>query len=287
MIKIKSKNITSFCVGFVIFRSSLVLGFYPVPSLPGGLSFPSFSSSGLVNAAALTQDWRQESKLVYSPPIHEESAHAYSSLYAFSNGVIGFNLGYLGSYQSDVAFHSGFLGASFKIANMSFGYTARKRDFTGDPIRHDISLLWAPTYFSRFSVSAYDLNGESQLAVGLGIGKPQRSTLGVDVFLPFNPKGNSMSDQYSVNLSLGKYFERWGYSVGLNFSRQQDGFQNPDQFNGQLSMTRLLRRKLGGIIQLRTQPQAVIFSLVWLDLPSSSEYISKFKGINRKTIWRD
>ena len=40
-----------------------------VLTLPGGLMFPAFSSSGLVNASALAMDWRAEVKALYAPPM--------------------------------------------------------------------------------------------------------------------------------------------------------------------------------------------------------------------------
>lgn len=266
---------------------SSAIASYHVPSLPGGLCFPAFSSSALVNSAALAQDWRSEGKVLYSPPLSQDTPHAYSTSAGYSNGIFGLNLGYLGSYQSDIAFHGGFLGGAFKIKKLSFGYTARKLDLEETSLSHDASIGWNPNYYSRVSASLYGLNEETQLAMGFGFGRPQKQTLGLDILIPIKPMGDGMRDQYSVTLTLGKYFEKWGYSAGINFTRQQDGFENPDLISGQLNITKVLKKNLGGILQMRSRPEAVMIGLVWMSIPSSSQYIKRFKDTNRKTIWRD
>lgn len=277
----------SHLVTLMFVSASSAYGSYHVPSLPGGLCFPAFSSSALVNSAALAQDWRTEGKAIYSPPLSDQSSHAYSTLLGYSNGIVGLNVGYLGSYQSDIAFHGGFVGGAFKVKKLSFGYTARKLDLEATSLSHDASIVWSPNYYTRFSSSLYGLNEETQLAIGFGFGKPQKQTLGIDILFPIKPMGDGMRDQYSITLTLGKYFEKWGYSAGVNFSRQQDGFENPNLFSGQLNVTKVLKKNLGGILQMRSQPQAIMVGLVWMSIPTSSQYIKRFKDTNRKTIWRD
>jgi len=246
----------------------------PTASLPAGFLFPNFSTAGLVNPAAMALDWRTEIALRYSPPLNANSSQNYLGSLGYSNDVWAFNAGYTGSYQNKAALHGAFGSASIHLWKLAFGIAARKPEVnSADPIEADLSAVLKLTRKLRLGGSLYNLAGEKQVALGAGIGFPQKWTFAADVLFPFKPKGKSLADQWAATVAGSKYFETFGYSLGLKYSRQQDGFNNEGNISAYGAWAQRLGRSLNLNLQYQTRPHAVTVGLTWLFAPSSGEYI--------------
>lgn len=257
-----------------------------VLTLPGGLMFPAFSTSGLVNASALAMDWRAELKALYAPPLDETYPHAYSGSIGYSTGMIGLNAGYLGSLQENTAFNSAFLAGAFRFKRLALGASLRKPEFRNeDPITTDLSASFALSYRIRVGASLYNIGNEPQLGLGIGLGRPQQLTLAADLLFPVDPQGDGISDQYAIGISMTRTFENVAYSAGLKFNRQQDGFVNESTFEGNLGLAFVLNRHMNFTTLYHSNPHTITFGLAWVWTPPAEKYIREFQGQNRKTIW--
>lgn len=274
-------------------RILILISFFSLPglgerlaSIPGGLLFPVFSSSGLVNSAALVMDWRTEARLMYSPPNHSESPHAYLSSLGHSNGRLGINLGYQGSWQENSTISGGFAAGAFRFSRLALGFSARNSNLQNSTLwKTDLSAIYAFAHNIRIGATFFGLGTDQQLGMGLGFGIPQKRTLEFDLLMPINPKGKSISDQYSASLSVSSFFEKMGISSGIRFDRQQDGFSNPQSFSGFLATTVSLGRALNFTTLYQTNPQSFTFGLAWVWSPPAKDRIEYFKEQNRKMIW--
>jgi hypothetical protein len=255
-------------------------------SLPGGLLFPAFSSAGLVNAAALSLDWRQEAKVLYSPPLSQDDSHSYLVSAAYSNRMLGINLGFSGSYQDGSVYDSVFSGLSLRISRLSVGVSFRKAIIEStSPVETDVSsiLTLSPTF--RVGAIAYHLGDESQIGAGVGLGRLGKQTLSADILFPAKPKGKGIIDQYAANLTLTTYQESFAYSLGMKFSRQQDGFSNDNQIAGIAGTTFPISKSVNFTGLYRSNPHTVTVGFVWLWTPPADKYIQTSKEENWNTIW--
>lgn len=255
-------------------------------SLPGGLLFPAFSSAGLVNAAAMSFDWRQEAKVLYSPPLSQEDSHGVLTAVGYSNHFVGLNFGFSGSYQDSSVYDSVFSGLSFRLSRLSLGTAFRKTLVQSDsPIEKDLSAVLKLSPTLRLGVVGYNLGTESQLGLGIGIGRLGKQTLSADILFPGSPRGKGIFDQYAANLSLTTYLENVGYSAGIKYSRQQDGFSNESLFSANVGTTVSISKSVNLTGFYHSNPHTVTVGFVWLWTPPAKEYIDAYKEENWNTIW--
>lgn len=261
-----------FVIAFIF--ASINLWGLPTASLPAGFVFPTFSNAGLVNPAAMALDWRTEIALRYSPPLSSDSSQNYLGSLGFSNARWAFNLGYTGSYQDKTALHGAFGSASIHLWQLALGVSARKPEVnSSDPIEADVSADLKLNRKLRVAGSVYNLAGEKRIALGAGIGFPQKATLAADVLFPLNSRGKSITDQWAATVSGSRYFESFGFSMGIKYSRQEDGFNNEGQISGYGAWAQRLGRSLNLTLQYQACPHAMTAGLVWLFSPSPNEYI--------------
>ena len=273
---------------FLLFMSFLSLTGWGdrLASLPGGLLFPVFSSAGLVNSAALVMDWRTEARVLYSPATNPDTPQSYLSSLGHSNGRLGFNIGYQGSYQENIALSGGFLAGAFRLSRLAIGFSARNTDLKNASLwKTDLSAIYALTYKIRLGASLFGLDEDQQLGFGLGFGTPQKQTFEIDFLAPVNPQGRGLTDQYSASVALTSFFEKVGFSGGLRFDKQQDGFSNPDRLSGFLGSTVSVSRSLNITTLYQTNPATFTFGLAWVWAPPARNQIQYFKEQNRKIIW--
>lgn len=255
-------------------------------SLPGGLLFPAFSTAGLVNSAALSLDWRQEAKVLYSPPISQDDSHAYLVGLGYSNTRLGLNVGFSGSYQDNSTYNSIFSGISYRVKRLALGASFRKTNIVSDaPVETDVSGILTLGSDTRLGVVAYQLRNETQIAFGIGLGRVGKKTLALDILFPAKPRGTGIFDQYAANLSLTRCYESFAYSLGLKYSRQQDGFSNENKVTGSVGTTFTLSKSVNMTGLYHSNPHTVTVGFVWLWTPPANDYIQSFKEENRKTIW--
>lgn len=255
-------------------------------TLPGGLVFPTFSMASLVNSASMAFDWRTEFRTLYSPPLSDQDPHSYLGSLSYSNGRAALNMGYTGSYQEGTAFNSLFGGGAFRLGRIALGASIRKTELASDvPLQLDFSGILRINSRIRLGASAYNVNGEQQLGLGIGLGKPLDLTLEGDILFPMKPQGNGMSDQYSLNAVLTSYLDRLAYSLGVRYNRQQDGFNNEGQIIASIGLNYRLTRSLNLTSQYQSNPQSIGIGLVWVWTPPADQYIKVFQQKNKKTIW--
>lgn len=255
-------------------------------SLPGGLLYPAFSSAGLVNAAGLSLDWRQEAKVLYSPPLSQDEPHSVLVSAAYSNRVFGINLGFSGSYQDSSVYDSVFSGVSLRLSRLSVGASFRKVGVeSSSPMETDLSSVFILSPTLRVGAVAYQLGEGSQIGAGIGLGRPGKRTLSADVLFPAKPKGKSIVDQYAANLTLTTYQENFAYTVGMKFSRQQDGFSNENQLTGTAGTTFAISKSVNVTGLYHSNPHTVTVGIVWLWTPPADQYIQTSKAENWNTIW--
>ncbi|MFM8269869.1 MAG: hypothetical protein ACKN9V_06735 [Pseudomonadota bacterium] len=255
-------------------------------SLPGGLLFPAFSNASLVNSAAMSLDWRQEAKVLYSPSLNQDQPHGYLVGLGYSNAILGMNLGYLGSYQDSSTYDSIFSGISFRMSRLSIGTSFRKVQLeSGNPIQTDVSAVLILSPITRMGAVVYQLGDEPQIGAGIGFGRLGKQTLSADVLFPAKPKGKGMVDQYAANLSFTDNRESFAYSLGMRFSRQQDGFSNESQISGNVGAAFPISKSVNVTSLYHSNPHTITFGFVWLWTPPAEQYIQMYKSENLNTIW--
>jgi len=255
-------------------------------SLPGGLLFPVFSTSGLVNSAALVMDWRTEARILYSPPTTTDGPQTYLSSLGHSNGRLGFNLAVQGSHQENSSGFGGFVAGAFRVSKLALGFAARNIDLKNSLLwKTDLSAIYTVTHQTRIGATLFGLDGDKQLGIGLGFGIPQKQTLELDLLAPLNPKGKNITDQYSASLSVTSFFEKMGFSGGIRFDKQQDGFSNPESVKGFVASTVSISRSLNFTTLYQSNPTTFTFGLAWVWSPPAKNRIQYFKEQNRKVIW--
>ncbi|NDC24613.1 MAG: hypothetical protein EBZ49_10880 [Proteobacteria bacterium] len=197
---------------------------------------------------------------------------------AYSNGRLGLNLGYTGSYQSGTAFNSAFGGAAFRLGRLAVGSAFRKLELaSGDPLQVDVSGVFRVNRRIRLGASIYNLGEEQQVGLGVGFEKPLELTFQADILFPMNPKGNSLSDQYSANAVITSYYKRFAYSAGVRYNRQQDGFNNSNQLVANLGLNYRLTHYLNLSAQYQSNPQSLGIGIVWGWTPPADQYTKIFQ----------
>jgi len=257
-----------------------------VASLPGGLVFPAFSSSALVDAAALALDWRGEGKVLYSPPAQQDPAHAYLSSFAFSNGFAGFNVGYQGSYQEGSAFSGAFAGLGLRLGKLALGCSARNVDLkSSEKWKRDFSAIYRFNSQLRLGASLFDAGENPQWGLGIGLGRPQKRTLALDVLIPSGVQPNSFGNQYSASITATTFFEKVGLAAGIRYDRFEDGFLTPEKMSAFAATSVVIKQSLNLTAQYESNPSSVTVGLVWVWSPPAKNLIDYFKVENKKTIW--
>lgn len=248
-------------------------------SLPGGMLFPAFSSASLVNSASISLDWRREAKVLYSPPLNGDEPHAYLSGVGFSNKTIGLNLGYFGSYQNNSSVDSAFSGLSYRFGRLALGVSLRKPQIKNDsPAETDLSAILALNPTTRIGVVAYRLGEEPQISAGIGFGRAGKRTLAIDLLFPAKPRGKGMADQYAASVAFTDSHEFFAYSLGMKFSRQQDGFLNENQVSGSVGTTFSISKSLNLMSLYQSNPHTITVGFVWLWTPSARENIRTYES---------
>ena len=244
-------------------------------SLPGGLLSPQFAAAAFTNAAALTTDWYTEFQALYSPPGADgASPHSYLVGYATSNLKYGFNVGYLGSTESNVSIHNIFSGVSFRYKKQSFGIAVRKNDVAysiNTPI--DLSWNWSMTSKFQIGVVGYDLLEDQIMAFGLLYSHNRLFTLEADFQLPFPGYPELATHEYSANFASVLYLGRFGLSLGTRYQKWSLSDSVSFKWRTTLGTTFKIKGKFSAIALYSNAPDTYTIGLCWGSPPTSKQWI--------------
>jgi len=90
---------------------------------------------------------------------------------------------------------------------------------------------------------------------------------------PAKPKGKGIVDQYAASVTLTTYEENFAYSLGVKFSRQQDGFSNENQLTGIAGTTFPISKSVNVTGMYHSNPNTVTVGFVWLWTPPTDQII--------------
>lgn len=253
-------------------------------TLPGGLLYPSFATSSLTNAAALTSEWGNELVALYSPSLRSDSPHAMLGAFAFNARTFGLNVGYNGSTQSGTTYHNVFAGASARFGNLSLGLAAKKIDIqtTGNPT-FDFSWMYYKGDW-RLGMTAFDIGGARLLGMGIGTGPPDTFTMEADILMPMTLDQNRIKSDYGATLALTGYISRVGFCLGGHYEK----IDTAEIQNSSTSLTAgVLVRLMGkwnAVVLGNTSPASISFGIAWNDFATPQQVYRHFQAQRKSSI---
>lgn len=190
---------------------------HPIPAgqpfpTPTGILFPSITSAGGTNAAALPLAGKLTAvQAGYSKGTSSDPEQYLASVAATSKNF-GLNLGYLGTKVGGSQVNGGFVGAGFFLQPVAMGINLRDDDVNGGASPSvDLGLIANEQKNFTFGFVVYNLNTAAQLNAGIGFGGGKKYNMELNVLLP--PFSNSNGT--TAVTAAGTIYA--GESVGISF----------------------------------------------------------------------
>lgn len=274
------KLLLTFSLAFVFVTTSFAKDSSPA-TLPGGSLFPMLTMASLNNPAAITSTWRTELQGQYSPPQSDIDPKAYAVAFTHSNGIMGINLGYTGSYQEGEAISGAYGGVSARLAMLGFGASLAKSDFTaiGDP-RLNLGLMFYLGSYMRFGLVGHDWNGNRQIGLSAGIGALGKLSICGDLLVPISESGVISNKEFSISTGITLHRNAFGFALGGRYNEVDIGssIEKNSSANGAISLH--LGKSWSISLLYKTNPQTFTLALTTVNAPTSNELINRIKSKN-------